>query len=372
MVGYRVDSTYETWMRQEGVPIARGHGVPDVRELELNEWKRLAGRGAYIQLQGLEGLTGIYTVEIPPGGALNPEKHMFEELIYVLSGRGTAELWTADGGPKKTFEWQPGALFAPPLNTWHCFYNASGDEPVRMLAVTGAPLIMDVFHSTHFIFNSDYAFHDRYDGRDDYFVVGPRHKTNSSWGETWVWETNYIPDVNGADLDPSDHFGDGNRATNYEMSGNVLVGHMAEWPVGKYRKAHHHGGGAVLLIVRSHGYTLMWPSALGMRPFESGHGDKVVRVDWREGGVLSPPSGWFHQHFNTGPVPARQLALRYGSHNYGVQFHDVQSQEGVGLSVRLGGTLIEYEDEDPEVQRLYREELERNGIPYRMGAAAAS
>ncbi|MBM2812816.1 MAG: hypothetical protein HW416_3575 [Chloroflexi bacterium] len=278
-------STYERWIRDEGVPVIRGHGIQDLRDVELGEWKRLGGKGAYIQLQGQEGFSGLYTVEIPPGGSLNVEKHMYDELIYVLRGTGTTEIWSDKDGPRKTFEWQTGTLFAPPMNTYHKLYNASGTETARLLGATSAPLIMDVFHNTDFIFNSDFVFTDRYNGRDDYFNVGPRHQHTSSWGEITTWETNYIPDVRGTSLNSSEHFGEGNTAVNYDMSGNVYVGHMAEWPVGKYRKAHHHGGGAILIIVRSEGYTLLWPPSCGLHPFQGGHEDEVVRVDWREGGV---------------------------------------------------------------------------------------
>jgi quercetin dioxygenase-like cupin family protein len=360
------ESTYERWMLDEGVPVVRGHGVPDVGTLELAPWPRLGGAGAFIQLEGMEGLTGMYVAEIPAGGSLQPEKHIYDELIYVISGRGLTEIWVDGQTEKRFFEWQPGSLFAPPGNTMHRLLNGSGTEPARFLAVTTAPLVLDLFHNVKFVFDCSFVFDDRYSGQENYFEVGPRYPQESSWGTTYVWESNFIPDVPGATLDPSSEFGQGNTATMYEMSGNVLAGHMAQWPVGKYRKAHHHGGGAILFIVRSVGYTVMWPQELGIRPYESGHGDKVVTVPWQPGSVFSPPSGWFHQHFNTGSEAARQLALRYGSQKYGVQFHDSQSREGTGLSVDQGGTLIQYEEEDPELRRLYKEALAKNGVAYDM------
>src|SRR5207237_891153 len=82
---------------------------------------------------------------------------------------------------------------------------------------------------------------------------------------------------------------------------------------GRYAKAHHHGGGAVLLILRSKGYSLMWPNELGTQPFAQSKGERVVKVDWKVGSVFSPPTGWFHQHFNAGSEPALQLAFRNGS-----------------------------------------------------------
>ena len=136
------------------------------------------------------------------------------------------------------------------------------------------------------------------------------------------------------------------------MGGSTLVGHIAEWPVGRYHKAHFHQGGAILLILRSQGYTLMWPPEAGIRPYQSGHADQVVKVDWREGSVFSPPSGWFHQHFNTGNEKARQLAFRYSgqSGKYLLGCWRAINKEGVRTSVRDGGTMIEYEDEDPQIR----------------------
>jgi len=362
------ESSYHKWMVKEGVPIHEGHGVTDVHALELGDWERMGGRGAFIDLMGMEGLTGMYVAEIPAGGTLRPERHMYDELIYILSGRGSMRLWSGqreDPGDRSTVvEWEAGALFAPPCNTWHQLYNLSGDEPVRFLGVTIAPIVMDVYHNTRFVFDCDFTFDDRFDGRPDFF-----DQTEPSWFEpqrAWLWETNLIPDARGPVLKEGSSMGGGGWGMSYQMGSNILVGHIAEWSVGRYRKAHYHGGGAIVLITAGKGYTLLWPKEVGIRPFETGHGSEVVRVDWHEGSVVSPPSGWFHQHFNTGPTKVRQVALRLGSKRFGVQFHDIGVREGQQVSVMDNGTMIEYEDEDPEISRLYQAELAKTGVEYQM------
>lgn len=364
MANKNLESSYQRWMRDEGLPVHSGYGITDVGTVELGAWPRLGGRGAFIQLVGMEGYTGMYVGEIPPGGALESEKHLFEELIYIIDGNGAAEVWSGarDQPPsqKTIFEWQRGALFASPLNTWHRLLNGSGTKPVRFLAATNAPLVIDLYHSPEFVFNCDYAFTDRFQGESDYFKVGERRDRTDIVGK--LWETNFIPDVIGASVDAQPLKGKAVNVTAYQMAGNILVGHLTEWPVGRYHKCHYHLGGAILLIMRSVGYTLMWPKDAGIHPYEDGHADQVVKVDWQVGSVFCPPTGWYHQHFNAGAEPAKQLALRYGSVKYGVGFHDLASNEGVLVSVKKGGTLIEHEDEDPEVRRLFVSECAKNGV----------
>jgi hypothetical protein len=113
---------------------------------------------------------------------------------------------------------------------------------------------------------------------------------------------NFIPDARKAAIDAQEQKGTGVNLTQFEIADKTLIGHLAEWPVGRYHKAHYHGGGAVLVILRSEGYSLMWPNEWGTRPYESGYGDRVVRIDWAPGSVFSPPTSWFH-HILT---PARR------------------------------------------------------------------
>src|SRR5579862_1083984 len=356
---------YERWIEQEGIPVSHGHGLADVTEAPRGAWQRMGGSGAYIQLDGMEGITGLYVAEIPPGGALNPERHIYEEVICVLRGNGLTEVWQ-EGGSKQVFEWHEGSLFAPPLNAWHRLFNGRASEPAIFLALTNAPLIMDLYRRPDFVYECPFEFDDRYTGQDGFFAVGD-NRYQTPWGG-YRWETNFIPDVRDALIDASDTKAAGGRLTQFEISGNSLIGHISEWPAGRYHKAHYHGAGAVLLGLKSKGYVLMWPNSIGPRPYEAGRGDEVVRVDWGPSAIYCPPNGWFHQHFNTGAESARHLALRTGSNLHPLRFAIAAKrfENGTTTSIREGGTLVEYEDEDPAIRRMYEAALVREGVECRM------
>lgn len=358
-------TAYFQWMNRQGIPIVDGYGVEDVREIKLAPWKKIGGNASLINLYGMEGVTGMYVAEIPPGGALEVEKHFYEKVICILSGHGATEVWQ-DGGRKQSFEWGPWSLFAPPMNASHRMVNG-GREPVKFLAVTNAPLMFDVIHNEEFIFNCPYVFSDRYAGAEGFFNVGTKRYEA---GMQHIWETNFIMDIQSATLGERDVKGAGVRITQFELSGNGLIGHLAQWPAGRYHKAHYHGPGAILLGLQSSGYVLLWSKELGTEPYKNGHGGEVVEVKWKEGSVYCPPGGWFHQHFNTGPNAARHLAVRYGSrlHPIGFKIADKRSEDGVYIGVKEGGTLIHYEDEDPYIRKHYEDEMKKNGVHCEMPA----
>ena len=90
------------------------------------------------------------------------------------------------------------------------------------------------------------------------------------------------------------------------------------------------------------------------------------------GSVFSPPTNWFHQHFNTGAEPALQLALRCGSQKFPLGIRVAAIRAGVYTSVKQGGTLIEYDDEDPAIRATYEMELGKKGIAPDMNYDAAA
>ena len=81
-------NTYRNWQVEEGLPVYGGLHVKDLNNVELGPWKRRGGLGAYINLQGTGDCDDAYVCEIPPGESLQPDRHLFEELVFVLEGRG--------------------------------------------------------------------------------------------------------------------------------------------------------------------------------------------------------------------------------------------------------------------------------------------
>jgi len=352
-------TTYHQWMKKEGLPVFEGHGLSDVRELKLLPWGRTGGKGAFIYLYGMEGLTGMYVGEIPAGGALTPERHMYEEVICILSGNGATEVWQ-EGGKKQMFEWGKWSVFAPPLNSTHRLING-GREPVKFLGVTTAPLIMDYYRNEDFVFNNPFVFSERFAGEEGYFnETNKRYKS----GLANVWDTNFVPDISSAVIDAEEEKGAGVQITQFHIAGNSLIGHISHWPAGRYHKAHYHGPGAILLGIQSNGYVLLWPKDLGLQPYQNGHGDRVVELQWGEGSVYCPPGGWFHQHFNSGSTPARHLAIRSGGRIYptGMSLSGKRHDDGTLTSIKKGGTLIEYEDEDPAIRVNFEKAVGKAGV----------
>ena len=161
-------SDYDKFMESEGIPVFRGIGIKSVFDLELADWSRMGGRGSYIQLYGTEGKWGQYVVEVPGAGALNVEKHLYEEIFLVASGRGTTEVWLEEGGEKHVFEWQKGSLFSIPVNAYHRIVNATG-EPALLIGGTTAPNLMNLLGDTDLIFNCPYKMTSRFSGTDDFY-----------------------------------------------------------------------------------------------------------------------------------------------------------------------------------------------------------
>jgi mannose-6-phosphate isomerase-like protein (cupin superfamily) len=339
-------SAYDLWQEGEGVPIYRGYFVEDLYSVPVGPWPRFGINGAMVNLaQQVED--DAWVLEIPPGGQTNPARHLFEAMVYVLSGRGNARVWVQDQEPR-VFEFGRGSLFAVPLNASYQFFNASGREPARLFAVTSGPKMINLVRNQDFIFNNPYVFRDRFDGRLDYF---------SDAGQPIalrVWKTNFVPDVRRFELRDYNERGKGSTNIKFSLAGSAMAAHVSEFKVGTYKLGHRHDAGAHVIILSGHGYSLIWPNG------EEFGGKDWMKVDWRDGSVLSPPDDWYHQHFNAGGEPARYLALRWNSPEYPSRSHWMP-QYGDDF-----GHQISLEDEDPRIGELFEAELAKSGVQSQM------
>src|SRR5687768_18427933 len=112
-------------------------------------------------------------------------------MVYILEGNGSTQVWY-DENKKVTFEWKTGSLFAIPLNAWHRHFNGRGDRPARYVAVTNAPVVINLFHNLRFVFETPFNFDDRFGGQQNYFDgEGKLYRAR----KTHVLETNFVPDT---------------------------------------------------------------------------------------------------------------------------------------------------------------------------------
>src|SRR5437773_8846808 len=159
---------YTRCVRAEGLDVISSFYVPDLHTVELKPWRRRGGRAVFLNHDASRTSNDCYVCEIPPGKELAPRRQLFEEMIYVLDGRGSTVVWN-DAGQKITFEWKAGTLFAIPLNTWHQHFNGSGNDAARFVAVTNAPAVINLYEDVEFVFNTKYDFKNRFSGEPDYF-----------------------------------------------------------------------------------------------------------------------------------------------------------------------------------------------------------
>jgi uncharacterized RmlC-like cupin family protein len=349
---------YDEWVAREGLELIRGHRVADVYTVPLRPWARAGGSAVCILLDGTGEMVDAQVVEIPPGKHLAPQKHLYEELVYVLSGRGSTSVWYPDR-PRQTFEWQKGSLFALPLNACYQHFNGSGAEPARYIAVTTAPIMMNLIRNDDFMFDNAAVFPERYNSEADFFSGDMHMEDYNLWDfPSEIAFSNFFADIHAVPMHPMNRAPD-SQASSFEVGNGVLGAHMAEFPGGSFTNLHRHGPGAHVLWLSGEGYSLIFPD-----------GGEKVKADWGPGSILVPPSWWWHQHCVVSHEPAQYLALKLSSKRFKVN----SLSRGTMLSTRKGGNMLHLEDFPPgllaELRQLFEAECARRGTTPRLEGIA--
>ena len=349
---------YNDWAAGEGVPIHLDFGH-DLLALETTRWDRYDAKGCFAHTHGRGDFMSNYVIEVDPGKKTRPVKHLYEAFFYALEGFGSTTIWLPSGAVR-TFEWGPKALFAIPLNCQYQIFNSSGRERARLSVTSDAPLTLNLYHNTEFVFNNPFVFPERlgdgkhFEGEGDHTPV---HR-GLNVATLNVWETNFVHDLTSFKLYELDARGKGSMNVSFVLADGTMHAHTSEIPTGRYKKAHRHAAGTHVHAVDGEGYSLLW--------YE---GDSEFKeLPWRHGIMYTPPFWMFHQHFNTHDKPARYLACSLGSRRYPFISLRRKSAEGFGsISIQQGGRQLEYEDQDPRLHRKWLEAIKETGVQSKMG-----
>ena len=213
--------------------------------------------------------------------------------------------------------------------------------------MTNAPVVINLYEDTDFVFNTKHDFKGRFSGEPDYFA-------NKGEQKGFLLATNFVADAVNLPLIAAGERGAGGGHIRFNLARGSLPAHISQFPVGTYKKAHAHGPGAHVILLSGEGYSLMWPE-----------GDEPRRYEWEVGTMIVPPNMWMHQHFNVGPTPARYLAFKYE----GVALRNAQGVPKAWISRRIGGDQIDYADEKPLVRHMFADALAKRGLQPRMDKA---
>lgn len=329
---------YRHWIKESKLPMVEGYSIFDARDQEAQPWPAIEGRGLYLNFSGNVHMDGMI-LEIDPGKALVPQRHLYEQLLYVLKGRGYTRLGDSTNGPR--VNWAEGDLFTVPLNATYRHHNDDAARPARLLAVTTFPFMMQVFGSLGMIDDSTAELKERFNGRPDYYSAS--EQIHHRW-----WKTNFVHDIRSTTVIPWEERGKGNESVFWEMGGNtILEPHVSEFPSDTYKLGHRHPYEAIILTLNGKGFSLA-----GRKGLADKH--NPVKMDWKAGSIISPPYFWYHQHFNTSDTKARYWAITEG---------DFPKRLGIPLEVEQ----IEAPQEDPGIKTRFEHEL---GRPMKAGALA--
>jgi mannose-6-phosphate isomerase-like protein (cupin superfamily) len=351
-------NSYEEWVEREGLRVAKGISL-DLFEVETTHWPRYGVKAAVCHFAGSGDYNNMFVIELPAGGSTLPQQHLYEEIYYVLEGRGSTQLEFADGR-KRSFEWGPRSFFGIPLNAKYRHFNASGTQRALLCETTTLPMIMNIFHNDEFIFNTPSAFADRFGDEKYYGGEGDLHMLRPGNN---IWETNFVPDLATIELTPWEDRGAGSSNIMFVLADGIMHAHISEIAPATYKKAHRHGAGTHVLTLTGDGYSLLW---------DEGKSD-FTRVDWKHGVVFPPCEGQFHQHFVTSENASRYVATGLGNLRYPLterkrrtSFAKAGEKQAVSRSVKEGGDQIEYEDQDPRIHEIWLEEMRKRGITPRL------
>src|SRR5262245_5700135 len=215
-------TAYERWVEDDlKLDLHRGYSASNLKTVPGKPWAERAISAAFYDVIGAESLAGMYVGEIAPGTSSKPARQLCDDVIYVMSGRGSTTVETAKG--PISFEWGPRSLFAIPLNHRFVLHNTSGKEPARFVSVNTIPIVYNLFRDPAFVFGCEHAFTDRLNPElnlADSVLYQPDAKHERT--AVNLHETTFVPDIFMVQRTNFAERGSGHKTVYFELANSVI------------------------------------------------------------------------------------------------------------------------------------------------------
>lgn len=269
---YLVDP-YADWAGGEGVPIVQASAV-DLSGVRTGAWARFGASGAIAHVEGRCDFLTLFVIDIAPNTAAASMRHVYEELVYVVSGAGETDLMLSNG-ERRVLEWRAGTIFALPINATHA--HRAGPSGARLASFNDFRYLMGLYRNEAFLFTNPASF-------------APRQAR--ACGEPWCVDLahmNMTSRVDGAHDD-------------IQLADCALGACVVMLEDGQSTLARRQMQGAHLLCVSGEGVTLSFAQ----------DGGPITQTPWRAGTAIGLAGMAFHQHVARGG-PARFVVIELGS-----------------------------------------------------------
>ena len=227
--------------------------------------------------------TDLTLVEIPPAGQLPPDRHLAEEMIYIIAGEGYTTMWSRPGEKPQRYQWSAGDILSPSMNAWHQHFNSSSVTPVRYVSMTSTPLSKNLFHNADFLSSSEYVFEKRWQKG---ISQQPVYKGSDTMD---MLAGHLITDLPGRTLQTRT---DGSSGITIRPDGDMAGNHILQMLVREYKgvellpiDGHTHPWEVVYFVLEGEGATLLK------------RGDERARiVNWEKGDMFIVEANEYHDN----------------------------------------------------------------------------
>jgi len=269
---YLVDP-YDNWARAQGVPVVTA-GALDLPAMSTQPWARFGVDGAIAHVEGRCDFLTLFVFHLAPHAASAPLRHVYEDLIYVVSGGGETDVTLSDGVQRR-IQWRAGDIFSTPVNAQRV--HRAGADGARLASFSDIRYLMGLYRNEDFLFANAARFAQRH---------------AKAAGEPWLATPGRMA-LSGADEGAQGEI---------RLADCALGACVTELAEGQSTLARRQMQGAHLLCVAGAGVSLSFDSIAG----------PVSRTPWSVGTVIGLAGMRFHQHVAHGG-PARFVVIELGS-----------------------------------------------------------